>query len=206
MATEGKGVLGVPTQIALLGVPGSVLVGDMSGDKKPDLVAPTGGAKGMAVLVSQGGGGTFAPSFNYQHGGGPSLALAAGDLRGLGALDVAILTGGGGDKLVLMINHRGGIFQAVDVANISGSAVAIADLDGDGKLDIAVARGAEDKVSVFLNKGAAMSRLTRRAMSPVAGLHASFVQCPLSQSSPTRHFRPAPHFGQLPPPQSTSLS
>ncbi|MFQ5415340.1 MAG: FG-GAP repeat domain-containing protein [Phycisphaerae bacterium] len=95
---------------------------------------------------------------NEQFGTGDEpVSVAIGDLDGDGDLDLAVATSGGFQNpaatVSVLLNHGDGTF-AEDVLYGAGDvpwSVAIADLDGDGNLDLAVANTGADNVSVLLS-------------------------------------------------------
>src|SRR5262249_7366027 len=86
---HGDGTFGAPTFYPADpgSVVSSVLVRDLTGDGRLDLVAPTPPASKVSVLLGQGDG-TFAPATNYPVGGSGPQAVAAGRLRPGGPLDL----------------------------------------------------------------------------------------------------------------------
>ncbi len=96
-----------------------------------------------------------APTVNSNIGS-PS-ALAVGDLRNDGRLDIVLQTNGYPKanlySVVLMFSARDGSFRLGDNYEIGsrGTCLAIADLNGDGNLDIVV--GTIDGYSVLLGNG-----------------------------------------------------
>jgi len=138
--------------------PISVAIGDLDGDGKPDLVVANYSA---AVLVfrntsSKGtlGSSSFASSIDYT-----SLmiatSLALGDLDSDGKLDL-VVTNALMNKVLVFRNTSsiGDISFEPYVEFETGNnpySVAIDDLDGDGKADIAVANKTANTVSVLHN-------------------------------------------------------
>jgi len=136
-------------------IPVSVVAGDLNGDAKADLAIVT--AEGVSVLFNDGSGKLLSP-VSFATGTGPTW-VALGDLNGDGKADLAVTNHGssngnelvGGDVAVLL-NMGGGTFVAANYpAGASPEAAAIADLNGDGNADLAVASGTG--VSVLLNNG-----------------------------------------------------
>lgn len=138
----------------------SVAIGDLDGDQKPDLVATT--EAGVAVLLQNTTmPGTFSTPTTYGAGLQPS-GVAIADLDRDGKPDLAVANrspnGGTGSVSVLLQNSAApGTFLAATNYNtgILSSVVAIADLNGDGRADLAVAnnvsRGSFDgSLSVLL--------------------------------------------------------
>jgi hypothetical protein len=151
-ATGGYG----PPQSYSVGTnPWSTVVGDLNGDGKADVAVVND--QGVSVFFNSGSG-TLLPPVSFATGTGP-VWVAIGDLNGDGKADLAVANRGapngselvGGDVAVLL-NMGGGTFVAANYpAGASPISVAMADLNGDGKADLAVASGAG--VSVLLNNG-----------------------------------------------------
>ena len=130
--------------------PHGVEIADLDGDGKLDLITTNYGgfATGTTVSVlrntSAGGNISFAPKVDLVTGIGP-LQAAVGDLDGDGQLDLAVTNfgdGGGSTVSVLRNTSTSGTvsFDAkVDFGTGAGPyGIAIADVDGDGKRDLAI--------------------------------------------------------------------
>jgi hypothetical protein len=147
---------GLPAHYGLGSRAGSVAIGDLDGDAKPDVAIVD--VDGVAVLLNDGRG-ALLPPVSFSTGTGPA-AVAVGDLDGDGRADLAIANRGrgtdqgtfvGGDVAILL-NQGSGAFVATNyAAGASPTALALGDLDGDGKADLAVASGTG--VSVLINGG-----------------------------------------------------
>ncbi len=153
----------------------SIAVADLNGDGKPDLVVAdwcaTGACTGGNVAVLLGNGdGTFQPAVSYGSGGLYADWVVVADLRGNGNLDLVvgncgsalnnICVGTNGGVGVLLGNGDGTFQPAVSYSQTFGvAAVAAADVDGDGKLDLVIATncGSGDSYTgcagVLLGKG-----------------------------------------------------
>jgi hypothetical protein len=131
----------------------SITVADVNTDGKPDLLVVTnsgGGAGSVGVLLGNGDG-SFQPVINYGSGGYGTSSVAAADVNGDGKLDLLVTSecadvncggfqGDSGTVGVLLGNGDGTFQPAVTYAAGSfASQVVIADLNGDGKLDLIVA-------------------------------------------------------------------
>jgi hypothetical protein len=140
------GTFGPRTRISVGGIGTSVAVADINGDGTPDLLA----TNAVNVLVLYGVRGA-APSFMVPlrlAAGAQPIHAAAGDLDGDGRLDIAVANLGSpsdpasASTSVLLQDPltRGSFGAAVGYATaLRSEAIAIADLDGDGRADLAVA-------------------------------------------------------------------
>jgi VCBS repeat protein/PASTA domain-containing protein/FG-GAP repeat protein len=166
LLNRGDGSFGVRGNYATGGSPRSVAIGDLNGDGRPDLaIANFGGevpstiGTTLSVLLNRGDG-SFQPRVDYPTGKGP-LSVAIGDLNGDGRPDLAIANFGGGvpstfgNTVSVLLNTGDGSFEAKRDyrTGISPDSVAIGDLNGDGKPDLAIANGQGATVSVLANRG-----------------------------------------------------
>jgi hypothetical protein len=143
--------------------PGSLAVGDFNRDGTLDLVATTRdqlGGSFIDVLLGHGDG-TFAPlgdyplgSVSFQFAG----SIATGDLNADGTLDLVATSRDyyGTTYVSVLLGHGDGGF--VDVGtygpyyfSYSYKSLALADFDGDGKLDMAL--GGDESIWVHLGNG-----------------------------------------------------
>jgi hypothetical protein len=142
-----------PPREYLVGVfPTAVAIGDLNGDRKPDLAVANTVSNTLSVLLNKGHG-RFGRSRMYGTGNGP-YRDAIGDLNGDGKPDVVVANYGSKTVSVLMGRGDGSFGPKVDYRVGSGPwDVAIGDLNGDGKPDLAVANSDPNSVSVLLNNG-----------------------------------------------------
>ncbi|TMQ63846.1 MAG: PKD domain-containing protein [Candidatus Eisenbacteria bacterium] len=141
---------GAPAQYATGSQPSHVEVGDLNGDGTLDLV--TSHANSVSVLLGTGNG-AFAAHVDYPTGVTGSLQM--GDLNQDGKLDLLILSSSA--LSVLLGNGDGSFGPRTDFATRKGvfgqppNLLAVADLNGDSKLDAIVAGW--DLLSIFLGNG-----------------------------------------------------
>ena len=149
-------------QTFTVGNPASVVIGDLNGDGKPDLVVANNSVSGtVSVLLNTTAPGTTTASFATQQtfsvGSHPAASVAIGDLDGDGKPDLVVANEGSNTVSVLLNTTAPGAntpsFAAQQTfATGSGPfSVAIGDLNGDGKPDLAVTNSYSNTVSVLLN-------------------------------------------------------
>ena len=124
----------------------SVAIADVNNDGVPDLVTAGGGnGEGIVSVLLGKGDGTFRPAVAYATGapGGSAMSVAVADVNGDGKPDLVVanaVDNTAGTAGVLLGNGDG-TFQPV-VLYGSGAvyavSVAVADMNGDGKPDVAV--------------------------------------------------------------------
>ena len=123
-------------------VPGnSVAVGDLNGDGVPDLVIPYAYGGTVTILLGNGDG-TFRTGPSYSTvSSSQSAFVAIGDFNGDGKPDLAVMGYGYPNGTInILLGNGDGTFRT-SVSYTAGQAagyMATADLNGDGKLDLAV--------------------------------------------------------------------
>ena len=147
----------------------SILVADLNGDGVPDLAVtgqtPLGNSQfsfltnpGTILVFSGAGDGTFQPAVEYNPSGQVNWALAAGDFNGDGMVDLAFASNRASTptQVGVMFGTSSGTFlspASYPVGSIPGPP-ALADLNGDGVLDMVVANaGNNGNLSVLIGNG-----------------------------------------------------
>jgi FG-GAP-like repeat/FG-GAP repeat len=134
------------------GDPGSVVVGDLKGDGKLDVVVaqcagPRSSCEPGEVSVLLGNGdGTLQPPVNYSSGADAPGPTTLADVNGDGKLDIVVsntfsppnLHGNG--AVGVLLGNGDGTFQTAVPYDLNGlgGALAVADVNGDGKPDVVV--------------------------------------------------------------------
>lgn len=130
-----------------------IVAGDFNGDGKLDLAATDYSENAVFVLLGNGDG-TFQSPITYAVGNQPA-AIVAGDFNNDGKLDLAAANFGDGTVMLLMGNGDGTFTEASGSPYAVGkgpAAIASADFNGDGKLDIAVSNVLDGTVSILLQQ------------------------------------------------------
>ncbi len=139
----------------------SVAIADVNGDGKLDLIAC--GGSNVSVLLGNGDG-TFRPGASYYAGGNSASSVVVADLNGDGKPDIAVALY---RNIAVLLGKGDGTFAPPVIYSWGGgdgvgwgaNSLAVADLRGDGKLDLLVASGSSDypsyngSVGVLLGNG-----------------------------------------------------
>jgi FG-GAP-like repeat/FG-GAP repeat len=132
--------------------PASVVVADVNGDSKPDLVVSNTGANTVSVLLGDGDG-TFHSKVDYPTGMEPR-SVAVADVSGDGTMDLVVATSSDNTVSALLGNGDGIFRPKVDYpTGTQPSSVAVADINGDGHPDLVVTNASPGTVSVLLGIG-----------------------------------------------------
>jgi hypothetical protein len=152
-------VLGLPgpPSVRVGDTPFDVVLGDVNADSKLDLVSTYNG--GTVSVAIGNGDGTFGAPFSVGTcDSQPSPAL--GDLNGDTKPDLVVASTAGGVDVYLNLTLTAagtatfGTRQNI-AAGMAVDSTSLGDVNGDGKLDLAVANGTARTVTVLLNTSAA---------------------------------------------------
>jgi hypothetical protein len=147
---NGDGTLGTAESYAAIKSPSGLAAGRFGSSGRSDLAVAS--ASGVAVLLNDGSG-RFSSASIVPVSGQP-LSIAAADLRGSGHDDL-ILGNEDGSATVLLGDGAGhfGALPAFAAGSGPLSSVLAADLNHDGKPDLAVTQANSNMVTVLLGKG-----------------------------------------------------
>ncbi|MFC2088357.1 FG-GAP repeat domain-containing protein, partial [Calditrichota bacterium] len=140
--------------------PTFVAIGDLNVDGKPDLTVTNSNSQSVSVFINTTAPGASTPSFSAKADfvtGNAPYSVSTGDLNGDGLVDLSVANFISNNVSILLNTTTPGssipTFSAktdFTTGNLPYS-VSIADLNGDGKRDLAVANSGSFSVSVFLN-------------------------------------------------------
>ncbi|MGO4884880.1 MAG: FG-GAP repeat domain-containing protein [Bryobacteraceae bacterium] len=142
---KGDGTFQPQTNYDVAEQPVALAVGDFNGDGKADLAAACQHAGAVSILLGKGDG-SFQPVVSYGAAGYP-VSIAAGDFNGDGHADLAVADAESRQNdfaFAVLLGTGNGLFQPaagylLEGGNDYGTAIAVADFNGDGKADLAVA-------------------------------------------------------------------
>jgi hypothetical protein len=163
--------------------PSALAVADLNGDGFPDVVLLDRQGIVTADLNDGKGGVTEGQTFDTGATTGGASAVAAGDLDGDGHVDLAVANGYS-QTVGILRGHGDGTFAPASLVSLNGdraqvlmaAAVAIADLDGDGRGDLVVGVGRalpanvaflDGQVIVARGRGGGMFDLLRATTTPI---------------------------------------
>ncbi|HZZ81481.1 MAG TPA: VCBS repeat-containing protein [Gemmataceae bacterium] len=159
----------------------AVVTADVNGDGRPDLITLAGNGNAVTVQLNNKKGGFGTVNGFFVHGTGSASALAVGDVNGDGRPDIVFAftnypSGGSvsgtyvGGVGVLLGDGKGSFTYAPTSAIFQGtptiSSLALADVYGDGKMDL-VAVNATGLVDLYVARPAAGGMFQHAQASPV---------------------------------------
>jgi hypothetical protein len=138
--------------------PTGIAIGDVNNDSRPDLIMTNYNTSTVSVLLGQTGG-IFGAASTYATGAAGPRELALGDVNKDGLLDIVTANfgsgGGNGSTASVLLGLGGGSFDTAALYSVGASSspwhVALGDLNGDGRLDIAATGRGNNTIGVLLN-------------------------------------------------------
>ena len=130
-------------------------VADLDNDNRPDLVISGAYVYEDAAVLMQQTDGSFARTQSLLTGEGAARGIAIGDVDGDGRPDLVMTAGGNKPVYVAVFHQRAdhsfGTPEQLPCLDIPG-AIALTDIDGDGRPDIVVTHMGWGHVSTFLQR------------------------------------------------------
>ena len=153
-AVGGALTFGGGPSTAIANGPTGIVAGDWNRDGKPDLAIAMTGEANVKILLATGANAFAAPVSVAVASAGN--AIAAGDLDGDGDLDL-VVTCSAANAVHVLRNAGNGTFSAAGgqlaTRGTNPAAIAIGDLDGDGRPEVVVGNAGSADVSVLYNRG-----------------------------------------------------
>lgn len=146
----GQGAFGLATNYTGLQTPRDMVIDDVTGDGRADIVIASF-AGDRATILPGNGDGTFASPVHLAAGDGP-FGVTTGDFNGDAVVDIAVCNATA-DSMSVMLGTGGGAFAAAQTFAVldNPGAIAAADIDADGDTDIVLGSGGSAGVQVVRN-------------------------------------------------------
>jgi hypothetical protein len=161
LLNNGNGTLTLAGTYPITGTGYELVAADVNNDGKLDLCIAMTSTTRVAILLGNGNG-TFTAAPDYDTTLPSPYGIAAGDLKKNGSQDLVVTSPSSGSIAVAMANGNGSfgaplIYPATVLSSQFSpfpEEVALADLNGDGHLDIVYANSGYSSVGVFEGDGA----------------------------------------------------
>jgi hypothetical protein len=157
--TSTLGTISFASRVDISVVCAGMAIGDIDGDGKPDIVVSNPQAGKVSILRNTTVGSviSFAPPVDFivPTNGSTPFSVTLGDIDGDGKVDVITPNFDANSVSVLRNTSTSGSISFAARADFAtgsrANAAAVADIDGDGKLDIVVANALSNSISIFHN-------------------------------------------------------
>lgn len=155
---QGDGKFGAPITLNMGGGQTTVSTGLFTDDAFPD-IAVTSAVSSQAFVISNTTGSNFSILHTVSTGSVPSRAefanLETGNLFNANSGPDLVVSSFGANRVETFFNSGTGSLSSAFTADtgLSPSDLAVADFDGDGRLDVATANQFADNVTVLFNNG-----------------------------------------------------
>jgi FG-GAP-like repeat len=162
LLNRGDGTFARHVDYRIRAHPAEIAIGDLNGDGKPDLVTSQDASENVSILFNDGHG-IFGRKVDYSDA--CCQAIAVGDVNGDRRPDLVVADDGHRcftaaalliDCFAVFANQGGGRFERaffyLDGLRVGGGSLALADLNGDRRLDLVAAGhdGRASRVTVLL--------------------------------------------------------
>jgi hypothetical protein len=151
--------------------PRSVFSADVDGDGKVDVLSASSGDNKIAWYRNEGGTPPTWTAYNISTTALGAWSVHAADLDSNGRMDV--LSASFSDNKIVWYENGGGFppiwtARTINAAAMGARVVSVADVDGDGRLDVLSGSYNDDKVMWYENGGGYPLTWTARVVSSVA--------------------------------------
>jgi len=153
LLADGRGGFRTSQVPVRTGQPWFVAIGDVNGDRRPDLLATHAERSELTVLLGDGRGGFTETSESPLDFGHAAWHMVLADVNRDSKPDVVAAAGEG--VRVMLGDGRGGFKPAPHSPFLTGKGtwrLAIADVNGDGKIDVVTSNLESDNVGVLLGQ------------------------------------------------------
>ncbi len=152
---DGTFTQALNSPITVGNAPGAIVAGDFNGDGKTDIAVANYADNTVTILLGNGDG-TFTAAAGSPISVGTSPdAIAVGDFLGNGELDLAVANSGSNNVTLMLGNGNGTFTQAANSPFAVGNtpvSIAVADFNGDGRLDLVVTDSGDNTVYILLQQ------------------------------------------------------